>query len=271
MTPGLRDLFRSSAFAWGVALLSILLVAGLGAVAWWRQRPAIDEVLERAATLDDRSQRKLCAHRANNIPMYRSAHRRLECIEIDVHVSPASGGFAGVYHPPEENNHGLTLEFLLSRESLPAGKLWLDTKDLSPSNWAAYLDLLVRLIPPERRGDVIVETVWSSRDVARVATAFRSRGFAFSYYLPTEEATGCGERRTAECDGLRRRVLATLSTGFSHLSFDARAESFVATLRPDMPAGIRLLTWDLTRTWPRRALLEDVEVYIIYWPGPYLN
>jgi hypothetical protein len=271
MTRRLRDLLRSSAVAWGVSLLSILLVAGLGAAAWWRQRPVFDDVLERAAALDDRSRRKLCAHRANNIPMYRSAHRHLECIEIDVHVSPASGGFAGVYHPPDENNHGLTLEFLLSRESLPTGKLWLDTKDLSPSNWAAYLELLVRLIPPERRGDVIVESVWSGPDVRPVAAAFRGRGFAFSYYLPTEEATDCGERRTVECDGLRRRVLETLSAGFSHLSFDARAESFVATLRPDMPAGIRLLTWDLTRTWPKRALLDDVEVYIVYWPGPYLN
>ncbi len=262
---------RSSAIAWSVALLSILMVAGMGALGWWRQRPAIDDVLEKAAALDDESRRKLCAHRANNIPMYRSAQGHLACVEIDVHVSPASGGFAGVFHPPEENNHGLTLEFLLSRESLPTGRLWLDTKDLGPGNWAAYLDLLVRLVPPERRDDVIVETVWSTPDAGPVAAAFRGQGFAFSYYLPTDEATGCGDRRTAECDDLRRQVLATLSAGFSHLSFDARAESFVATLRPDLPAGTRLLTWDLTRMWPRRPLLDDVDVYIIYWPGPYLN
>ena len=249
----------------------LLIAAGLGTWTWWWQRPAIDDVLEKVAALDDASRRKICAHRANNIPMYRSANRHLDCIEIDVHVSPASGGLAAVYHPPEENNHGLSLEFLLSQESLPKGRLWLDTKDLAPSNWSAYLELLTRLVPPERRGDVIVETVWSTADIEPVAAAFRERGFAVSYYFPAEDAKACAGSRMPGCDDLRRRVLATLSRGFSHLSFDAQAESFVETLRPGLPPGVKLLTWDLTRMWPRRPLLDDVEVYIVYWPGPYLN
>ena len=60
--------------------------------------------------------------------------------------------------------------------------------------------------------------------------------------------------------------------GDFHISASTHeAESFVETLRPDLPPGVKLLTWDLTRTWPRRPLLDDVEVYIVYWPGPYLN
>jgi len=253
-----------------VALASMFAI-GLGAELWSRHRPTLGDVLSKVATLDDESRHKICAHRANNISMYRSALRYLECIEIDTHVSPASGGLAGVYHPPDSNFRGLTLEQLLAQQGMPEGHLWLDTKDLAPSNWSAYLELLSRVIPPERRGDVVVETVWWTPDVEPVAAQFRSRSFAFSYYLPTDEAIACAERRTAECDALRRRVLDTLARGFSHLSFDSRAAAFAETLRPMLPPGVKFLTWDLSRTWKDRPLIDDVDLYIVYWPGRVLN
>jgi hypothetical protein len=236
----------------------------------WRH-PPVESVIKHVAEIDPRSRPKICAHRNNNILMYRRAQANFSCVEIDVHVSPASGGPPGVYHPPDANYHGLTLEFLLTHEKLPTGKLWLDTKDLSPENWRGYLELLDRLIPAARHPDIIVETVWGSPDVQPVAAAFRQGGFQFSYYLPTDAAAECGSRVSPACDEFRRDVLGTLARGFSHLSFDAGGYAFVRSIKDDLPASVKLLTWDLSPTWPDAELLEDVDVYIVAVPNPYLN
>jgi hypothetical protein len=191
------------------------------------------------------------------------------CLEIDVVLDPPMGGTATVYHPPRENNHGLTLEFLLSNEGMPRGKLWLDVKDLSDDNWEPFLDLLTNLIPPDRRGETIVETSWSEPSVGSAAAAFRKAGFHFSYYLPTRDAIQCGAAKSQLCNDLRSFVIWTTSLGFSHLSFDARAYTFVQSLRAKLPPSVRLLTWDLSRSWPQSNLLREVDVYIVRFPSPF--
>lgn len=270
MASGLQQPPRLVTAIWSSAIV-VSIIAG-SAVLVSRKFPpeSVDDVLSKVATLDSESRSKICAHRSNNIPMYQEALRHFDCIEIDVHINPAGGSPAAVYHPPKANNHGLTLDFLLSSEPFPAGKLWLDTKDLSNDNWAAYLDQLKKLIPGDRRDDVIVETVWSSPDVRAAAAAFRSDGFKFSYYLPTDEAIACAAWRTQKCDTLRRQVLSTASMGFSHLSFDAKAYAFVKSIHDDLPSGMKLLTWDLTKSWPKSQLLDEVEVYIVKYPSPFL-
>ncbi len=267
----LRQIGRSSTVAWGVALVSILAAILFAVLAWHFHKATLDEVLTQVQSLDRDAWRKICAHRANNIPTYRQALGHFNCIEIDVHIEPTAGGSAAVYHPPESNNHGLTLDFLLTNELLPPGKLWLDTKDLSKSNWSAYLAQLKRLIPASRRSDVVVETVWSDADVQEASSAFRLSGFAFSYYLPTDEARACGSSHTADCNSLRRQVVATVARGFSHVSFDYRAYQFAKSIRGDLPAEVKFLTWDLSKSWPKPKLLEDVEIYIINLPTAYLN
>ena len=250
-------------------------VAALAAVtALWfvaQRPPSTGEVLRKVIATDENLRPKVCAHRCNNIPMYRFAWKHFECIEIDVHVTPKAGGSAGVYHPPDRNFHGLTLDFLLAREKLPRGTLWLDTKDLSPVNWRGYLEQLRRLIPASRRRDVIVETVWATPDVGDAAAAFRSSEFQFSYYLPTDLAARCGALATPECLAFRNEVLATLESGFSHLSFDAAAFPFVQAIQGGLPPSVKLLTWDLSREWPKRELFEAVDIYIVNLPNFYLN
>jgi hypothetical protein len=267
MTARLRQMPRWSAVTWCAAILGSILVAVVVARMWKPPAPTVDEVLSKVATLDSEAQSKICAHRSNSVAMYREALGHFNCIEIDVHLNPAAGGPPAVYHPPESNNHGLTLESLLAREQLPAGRLWLDVKDLSQDNWTGFLEQLNRLIPPTRRGDIIVETVWSSPDVRQVVTAFRGSGFRFSYYVPTDEARACAGWRTQQCDALRLQVLSTASLGFSHLSFDARAYDFVQSIRENLPGGVKLLTWDLSRSWPNSELLGDVEIYIVNFPS----
>ena len=267
----LRQFARSSTVAWSVAVVAILFACFVAALSWRTRIVSVDEVFERVRELDDDTYRKICAHRANNIPMYRLALRHFNCVEIDVLVDPPAGGSAAVYHPPHTNNHGLTLDFLLTQEMLPAGKLWLDTKDLSKDNWNGYLEQLNRLIPASRRSDVVVETVWADADVQAAAIAFRQGGFAFSYYLPSDRARDCAALRTADCDAFRRQVTATVARGFSHLSFDHRGYEFVKSIRNELPPAVKFLTWDLSKAWPRPELLGDVEIYIIHLPSAYLN
>lgn len=230
---------------------------------------ALQNTMTRLAALDDGLRQKVCAHRCNNVPKYRAAGEIFDCIEIDVVLDPPIRGPAAVYHPPHENNHGLTLDFLLANENLPRGKLWLDVKDLSEENWKPLLDQLLKLIPPGRRGDAIIETGWTNPAVRQAAAAFQGSGFAFSYYLPTEGAIDCGTDRSRACEDLRKNVLATVAMGFSHLSFDARAYPFVDTIRSELPPSVRLLTWDLSRPWQQPDLISEVDVYIVRFPSPF--
>jgi hypothetical protein len=250
-----------------IAALAVLAAAAL----WWNSRPQPDRVeqtLTKLAMLDEGMQRKVCAHRNNNIPKYRAANEIFHCIEIDVVLDPQAGGPAAVYHPPHENHHGLSLDFLLSNERLPRGNLWLDVKDLSEGNWQQFIGQLVDLINPSRRGDVVVETGWSTQPVRDAAEAFVGNGFQFSYYLPTE-AIECGLSDSRNCNELRAAVVETVALGFSHLSFDARAYPFVQSIRGDLPPHVRLLTWHLSGAWPRMDLLREVEIYIVRFPNPF--
>ena len=238
----------------------------------WKSRSPTDSLertLTRLAALDYGLQQKVCAHHSNDVPTYRAAGRLFDCIEVDVVLNPPTGGPAAVYHPPHENNQGLTLDYLLAHQGLPRGMLWLDVKDLSEGNWEPFLDQLLRLIPAERRRDTIIETGWPSPSVRQAAAAFRDSGFIFSYYLPTEEAIDCGADRSPLCEDLRNQVLLTVSMGFSHLSFDARAYLFVKSIRNDLPPSMRLLTWDLSRSWRQVDLIREVDVYIVRFPGEF--
>lgn len=263
---------RRALMPWLAAFLcAAIAVAAVAACLWKLRTPPdpLQRIAARLATLDEARRSKICAHRANNIPKYRAAIGIFDCVEVDVVLEPPTGGPPAVYHPPETNNHGLGLAFLLANEALPRGRLWLDVKDLGDDNWDGLLEQLTGQVPAARRGDTIVETGWSEAAVGRAAAAFRDRGFLFSYYLPTEAAIACASDRAEECDALRERVLRTVGMGFSHLSFDARAWEFVQTLRAELPGSVRLLTWHIGGSWPLAELIDEVDVYIVRFPSPY--
>lgn len=269
-----KQIISNSRLVWGrkgyFILASMVVLVSIVVVATFRKayspKDSLQQTLTRVAALDPGMQQKVCAHQCNDVPKYRAARKLFHCIEIDIVLNPPAGGFAAVYHPPAENNFGLTLEFLLANEGMPRGKLWLDVKDLSQKNWRPFLDLIARLVPPERRIDTIVETSWSGPSVRQAASAFRSSGFLMSYYLPTEAALACSAEDSAQCDELRKDVLLTLSMGFSHLSFDAQTNRFVQTIRHRLPPSVRLLTWDLTKSWAAMNLISEVDVYIVRFP-----
>lgn len=262
---------HSPTLAWSTALAVICVALVIALVTVWKKRSPPDVQTLIAAKLHavaPELRSRICAHRANNVPKYRAAKQIFGCLELDVVLEPRDGGPAAVYHPPDENHHGLFLEFLLENESLPSGKVWLDVKDLSEGNWPQLLGLLLRFVPHDRRGDIIVETSWEEESVFKAAEGFRQAGFNFSYYLPTSEASDCGNSNTPSCELLRARVTRIVALGFSHLSFDARTYDFVKTIRDRLPDGTRLLTWHLSGQWPKHHLLREVDVYLVRFPVP---
>jgi hypothetical protein len=66
-----------------------------------------------------------------------------------------------------------------------------------------HLEQVNRLIPASRRGDVVVESVWADAHVQVAAVAFRQSGFAFSYYLLSDQANDRLALSTADCDIFR--------------------------------------------------------------------
>jgi hypothetical protein len=69
------------------------LVVGATIMMWLPPKhSAVERVFQRVAAIDDKSRPKICAHRSNNIPMYRGALDHFDCIEIDIHINPTSGG-----------------------------------------------------------------------------------------------------------------------------------------------------------------------------------
>lgn len=258
--------------AYFILTVTAFLVIIVMVVTVWKARSPKDssqQVLKRVAALDPSVRKKVCAHHCNSVSKYHAARKLFPCIEIDIVLNPPAGGWAAVYHPPAINNHGLTLDYLLTNEGMPSGKLWLDVKDLSPKNWRPFLDLIAKLIHVERRMDTIVETSWSGPSVRQAVSAFRNSGFLMSYYLPTEASLACGSDNTVQCNALRNDVLQTLSMGFSHLSFDAQTYDFVQTIRDRFPPSVRLLTWDLTKSWSKLNLISEVDVYIVRFPSPF--
>ena len=263
---------RSGYGKWLLAALAAVLLAG---VLW---SPAVRGIKETRlllnqwaglARLERDQRRKVCAHRANSVARFRLAGSLFDCIEIDVVLAPAVAGLPSVYHPPDSNYLGLSLEQLLRRASLPAGMLWLDVKDLDQDTWHALISLLHELVPIERRHAIVIETGWAEEAASVAIDEFRRSGFQVSYYLPTERAIACAARESEECGAFRAEVVKTMGLGFSHLSFDARGYEFVQTIRHELPEPVRLLTWHTARTLPQTEMLDDVELYIVRFRTPF--
>src|SRR5688500_10231986 len=114
----LERLYRSHVIAWTVAIVLSILLSAAAALLWRKhmRTTPVEETLAKLAALDGGTRHKICAHRCNNIPKYRAAVQHFDCVEIDVVLHPSAGGPPAVYHPPDENRHGLALDFLLGRE-----------------------------------------------------------------------------------------------------------------------------------------------------------
>lgn len=262
-------------FKSGKWLLVTLAAALLASVLWSPVVRGINEtrlfLIQRAALagLESSLRRKVCAHGANSRARFRLAGWLFDCIEIDVVLAPAVADAPSVYHPPDSNYRGLSLEQLLRHTSLPAGMLWLDVKDLAEDNWHVLISLLHELVPVERRPTIVIETGWAEEAASVAIDEFRRSGFQVSYYLPTEQAIGCAARRSGECNAFRAAVLKSMRLGFSHLSFDARGYEFVQTIRHELPESVRLLTWHTARTLPQTEMLDEVELYIVRFRTPF--
>ena len=272
MTEQVKTIRRGrTAKVLAIALVGLLLAALL----WPYASRAVNQAQRLVnqysglAKLEPEQRSQVCAHRANSLAKYRLARRVFDCIEIDIVITPEVASEPSVYHPPDSNYRGLSLEQLLQRLSLPRGILWLDVQDLGEANWSNLYSLLGELIPVDRRADIVIETWWADDSAKDAIDAFREAGYLVSYYLPTREAADCGGHVSEYCNAFRADVLGTMRLGFSHLSFDARGYEFVQTLRDELPEGTRLLTWHTSRILPQMDMLDDVDLYVVRFPTPF--
>jgi len=239
--------------------------------------------LERRARLEAERGGRFCTHRGNTLLKYLEGKALYDCVEMDVvlDTSARGDGPAFVYHPPVVNP-GLPLYDLLERAGVPRLGLWLDVKNLNERNAPGLLARLSTLVPPDRRGRVLIETSNDALASSPVLHAIADSGFVPSYYLPTDLGCACLRSTGGEC----AREMARLATelrggGFRGLSFDARGRVLARALRATLAPQPVLNTWtpmdrcpDGSRAMPladqaRDSLLVEVQKYLIRMPSAF--
>jgi hypothetical protein len=239
--------------------------------------------LERRARLEAQSGGRFCTHRGNTLLKYLEGKARYDCVEMDVvlDTSARGDGPAFVYHPPVVNP-GLPLYDLLTRAGVPRLGLWLDVKNLNERNAPGFLARLSALVPPDRRGGVLIESSNDTLAESPVLRAIADSGFVPSYYLPTDLGCVCLRSTGGECARAMARLTPELRGGaFRGLSFDARGRVLARALRANLTPQPVLNTWtpmdrcaDGSRATPladqaRDSLLGEVQKYLIRMPSAF--
>jgi hypothetical protein len=245
-----------------------------------RLSPGADYVdRARQARSDYANGGRLCAHRANTVFKYLEAMAAFDCVEADVVLEQDAHRAAHpmVFHPPgpagpERVNPQLDLAGLLGHAGLPRAYLWLDVKNLDLANTAGLLAGLDAVVPPERRGTVLVESPNLALARSAAADAIAGSGYTLSFYLPTETALGCARRFGPGCRRAARQLADSLrESGFRGISFDARGARLAQALSATLPVTPALNTW--SSRWPSTpadlALLESVQMFLVEMPGGF--
>ena len=212
-------------------------------------------------------QNRICAHRADSWMKFNEALEVFPCLEIDV-VLAAAAQQVYVFHPPKANTY-LTLKDLMSGQPGGWSRLWLDTKNLDPSNAKFYLQYLNELFAPAQRPGILIETSLDTPHDALtqgMLADFRASGYGLSYYLPTKEGIRCSQSPAAVgCAEFALHVLTTISNlPYSSLSFDVRAKLLAKAVQ--RRHNIQLNTWDAglkQRGDIDPELLGEVSMYLI--------
>lgn len=217
---------------------------------------------------------KLWQHRTLSVEKWMERPDLYPHAEVDICLRP--DGTFDVTHD-EEVTYGLPLDTLLahyaerlarvprhqaSPSALPAQRLWLDIKIISPpiaQNACCHLDSLCRRYGVQREA-LIVEN-----DNAESLAAFTRAGFFTSFYVRPHYRRHVTD---AQADSVVRQLRRVADSGkVRALSFHI---SWYATLRHALHRSIPLLTWDhhtsqfLFLLNPmKRPLLHDPQVQVV--------
>jgi hypothetical protein len=205
---------------------------------------------------------KICAHATNSLLKWLDASRIFRCLELEIHVDPATGEVF-VFGPPTRAGQ-LTLAELLKFGWGRADRLWLSLRDSKASNLDLVLRYLDRVIPAERRSRVLLETS-AGGEIERSAHGIRRSGYRLSYRLPAEPGLRCSRAADeAGCAEMKAKIAALFrKVPYSGVSFDEGVRAFVSAIA--LPEGIELYPRDL-----KVRSLKDVNDGALKTSGMYL-
>ncbi len=123
---------------------------------------------------------KIWVHRVNSIEKYQEVQNQFSGVELDLVFDTLKNCF-DINHPPEKSINLTLSEFLEAKQDYTNFGLWLDFKNLTPSNAQASLNRLDSLMLTFKinLSNVIVES-----PSPLLLKPFAEIGFKTSYYLP---------------------------------------------------------------------------------------
>jgi hypothetical protein len=246
-------------------ILAFLLVTIAAGTAYNRRR-AMFRAWNVAAILSEGLDGRLIPHRVNRLAVLDEVlDRGLRSMEVDVLFRPAtaSTGYFEVGHD-DNDARGVRLDAFLDRMQAHAiGKIWLDVKNLNPTNLESALTELRRLDELYGlRKIAIIEYYKSGAAFAAVSGA----GFHSSYYVPEDridDLLAAGD--VAALTQSAQAIAATVKLqAVDAVSFRLTIYPFVKRyLEPMLPPATRYHAWDSVelRRWRAIDKLQASDYY----------
>lgn len=193
--------------------------------------------------LDTNQSSRVMPHRINSIGKLKDVWKDgARSFELDVKFEGNNQGVFRVGH--NEGVMGVTLErYLNSVDSSQIEKVWLDFKNLNPSN---YQDSLKRLKYLDEKFNIKSKFIVESSTIGEFFNQFNRDGWHTSYYLPTGKIVKfLKEDKKEDMDVLASRISRQVSLQeLNAVSFDHRLYPFVKKyLEPTISKDIVYHIW----------------------------
>lgn len=197
----------------------------------------------------------LCYHRTNTLAKAMRGLLATNCLEMDVVVE--EDGRIDLYHPPQAST-GYTLKDAIHLSQGKDKSLWLDSKNLENPAKCQVFDRFMAKQPIGKFKKILVEFPPGSHKsvgLKNCTQSLKNKGFAVSYYVPTEIGVEClngvksGQafNNIKACVELKTDVEAAMRSGyFTDLSFDYAIEDAVE--RIGSSEKIKWNTWHVNES-----------------------
>jgi heptose-I-phosphate ethanolaminephosphotransferase len=223
---------------------------------------------------------KVIPHRINSIGKLRDIlSNNYQSFEVDVFFSQGKRNQFQVGHD-KKTMSGISLENFLSSANRTINKIWIDFKNLTPSNYKMALDRLNYLDDKfSLRNKTIIETTATKSFFKE----FNKLGWHTSYYLPTTKVLSLTESKTvSQLKTLAKNISKqSIMQNLTAISFDQRLYPFVKEfLEPLIPQEIVYHTWDLSKRLYDKEILtklnkqhyfsdDKVKTVLVHYKSPF--
>lgn len=200
------------------------------------------------------------AHRVDTQGKALAARDLFDGVEMDIVFDPALQTLL-VNHPPKRPTGLLLADQLAALGAQPRLRVWLDMKNPTAENAPQILQQLDALDRQWRIRDRAIVELPSSLDATTLDSYARAQ-WRVSLYLP-DDLVGCNVAPPGDASCTKRVsdwMARAVTAKATYFSFDRASwpavKSFVV---PHMPAGMRLLSWDLSLRSDRPDLVEQLQ------------